>query len=204
MNWYYWFAVVALMICLISLIYHLIRLIKLGAPRDFSKKMGQTGPAIRYAFTGAMNPMKKESAFLHLPTYTAGIIYHVGTFLSIGLFFLFIFRIEPLGIARDVLIVFLLISGLCGLGIWIKRITLKKMRILSNPDDYISNILVTVFHFFTAITLLNVKLFPVYFILAGILLLYLPLGKLKHVVFFFAARYHLGLFYGWRGIWPPK
>jgi len=204
MNWYYWFAVFALLICLISLSYHFFRVIRLGNPKEFSKKMGNTGTAVRYAFTGAMNPMKKESAFLHIPTYTAGIIYHLGTFFAIGLFMLFLFRIEPLGIARDIMMLFLLISGLSGMGIWIKRITLRKMRVLSNPDDFISNFLVTIFHFMTALTLFNVRFFPLYFIIAGILLLYLPLGKLKHVVYFFAARYHLGFFYGWRGVWPPK
>jgi hypothetical protein len=45
---------------------------------------------------------------------------------------------------------------------------------------------------------------PYYFICAGLLFLYLPLGKLKHSLYFFAARYHLGFFYGWRGIWPVK
>jgi hypothetical protein len=43
-----------------------------------------------------------------------------------------------------------------------------------------------------------------YFIFAGVLFLYLPSGKLKHSLYFFAARYHLGFFYGWRGIWPLK
>ena len=31
----------------------------------------------------------------------------------------------------------------------------------------------------------------------------MTVGKLKHVVYFFAARYHLGFFYGWRNVWPP-
>jgi hypothetical protein len=30
----------------------------------------------------------------------------------------------------------------------------------------------------------------------------MPLGKLRHVVYYFAARYHLGFFYGWRNVWP--
>jgi hypothetical protein len=34
-------------------------------------------------------------------------------------------------------------------------------------------------------------------------MLYIPAGKLRHTVYFFAARYHLGYFFGWRGVWPP-
>jgi hypothetical protein len=41
-----------------------------------------------------------------------------------------------------------------------------------------------------------------YFIIAAVLWLYFPVGKLRHVVYFFAARYHLGFFFGRRGVWP--
>jgi len=171
---------------------------------DYSSPAGKIIPSIQYSFTGAMNPVKKESAFLHLPTYFAGIIYHLGTFLSILMFF-FIWSDLPL---PDILIYsivpFLLISFSCGIGILIKRLLKKGLRDLSNPDDYLSNLLVTGFQLMTGIVLLWNQAYPVYFILSSLLLLYFPLGKLKHVIYFFAARYHLGFFFGWRGIWPPK
>jgi len=44
----------------------------------------------------------------------------------------------------------------------------------------------------------------VYYVTAALLLLYIPVGKLRHLVYFFAARYQLGYFYGWRGSWPPS
>lgn len=97
-----------------------------------------------------------------------------------------------------------MLTGLSGLGILIKRMIKKELKALSNPDDFISNILVTAFQFITALVLYNGQYFPVYFIIVSALLLYLPLGKLKHTIYFFAARYHLGFFYGWRGVWPPK
>lgn len=204
MNWYIGFAYISLAICLLSCLYHLIRLISLGKPTDYSKKRGNVGAATRYSFTGAMSPLKKESAYLHLPTYTAGLLYHIGTFLSISLFVLFLFKVEPHGWLRWAIIGVLAITGLSGVGILIKRIIKKELRTLSNPDDFISNFLVTVFQFITGMVLYNGLLFPVYFIVVGILMLYLPLGKLKHTIYFFAARYHLGFFYGWRGVWPPE
>ncbi len=204
MNGLMWFSVCSLAICLISCFYHFIRLVRYGKPKDYSHKRGNIGAATIYSFTGAMSPKKKESAYLHLPTYTAGLLYHLGTFLSILLFILFLFKIEPYGYLRTVTFGFLLITGISGLGILIKRISKKELRSLSNPDDYISNFLVTVFQLMTALTLYNVSLFPIYFIVVSILLLYLPLGKLRHTVYFFAARYHLGFFYGWRGVWPNK
>jgi nitrate reductase gamma subunit len=152
-----------------------------------------------------MNPRKKESAYLHLPTYAAGLMYHIGTAAAIVVFILlFLFNIKFGGSVKWVLFGLLSISGFCGIGILGKRLTLEKMRYLSNPDDYISNILVTLFHLVTLGVLVNQSVVPIYNFCVGLLLLYLPFGKLKHLLYFFAARYHLGLFYGWRGIWPVK
>jgi nitrate reductase gamma subunit len=204
MNAYLGFAVFSLIICLISLGYHLFRLISFGKPKDYSKPLGNAADAVCYAYIGAMDPAKKESAFLHLPTYTAGILYHLGTFLSCFLFILLLMKIVLFGWIIWMIAGFLIITGFSGLAILIKRIIKKELRAISNPDDYISNLLVTTAQLMTAFTLLNVRLIPAYFILESILLLYLPLGKLKHIVYFFAARYHLGFFYGWRGVWPPK
>jgi uncharacterized membrane protein YphA (DoxX/SURF4 family) len=80
----------------------------------------------------------------------------------------------------------------------------KGLRELSNPDDYISNILVTAFQILMGLALaFGSKFTPCLFLAAGLLLLYIPLGKLKHLLYFFAARWQLGLFYGSRGVWPP-
>lgn len=204
MNWYHYPALASLGICLTVLLFHLIRLIRLGKPMDYAPPAGKTLPAIQYAFTGAMNPSKKESAYLHLPTYSAGILFHLGTFLSIFLFFLILVQIPLTGLFASILSGFLFITGLCGIGILIKRIVKKELRSLSSPDDYISNLLVSLFQLLTALTLIIPSVETGYFILTSLLLLYFPIGKLKHAIYFFAARYHLGLFYGRRGVWPPK
>lgn len=198
------FSLIAFVICCISLAFHLIRLIRLGSPKDYSLKRGNLKSAVAYSFTGAMNPLEKESAYLHFPTYTAGILYHIGTFLSIIIFFLLLISVSITGMFQWGFLCLLIVSSICGLGIFTKRITLKKLRSLSNPDDYISNLLVTAFQIFTLIVLFYESFVPYYFIWAGLLFLYIPLSKLKHSLYFFAARYHLGFFYGWRGVWSVK
>lgn len=204
MDFYRTISLIAFLYCIISLSYHLIRLIRLGSPKDYSYKRGNIKTAVVYSFTGAMNPFEKESAYLHLPTYTAGILYHIGTFLAFIIFFLLLLNVSITGVYQWGLLCLLAVSCISGLGIFIKRITLKKLKSLSNPDDYISNLLVTAFQIFTLMVLLIDSLTPYYFISAGLLFLYLPLGKLKHSLYFFAARYHLGYYYGWRGVWPAK
>jgi hypothetical protein len=202
MSWYIILTLFSFVVCLIVYSFHLFKIISLGKPKDFSEPKGNISTAVIYSFTGGMSPKKKESAYLHLPTYTAGIIYHLGTFLSIILLFFFLFNINFNEKINVIISVFLLISGCCGIGILVKRIAKKELRSLSNTDDYISNVLVTGFQLITALCLIIFS--PVYFIFVSILLLYLPVGKLKHSIYFFAARYHLGFFYGRRGVWPPK
>ena len=204
MDWYYWLAFFSLSVCLLSCLYHTYRIISLGNPPEYAKRTGHIGKAVQYSFTKAMSPKVKESAYLHMPTYMAGIVYHIGTFLAIFLFILSLFNIWLSGWMMWIASAILLASGIGGLGILIKRISKHELRSLSNPDDYISNILVTAFHLISAMTLIDPSYIPAYFIVVSLLLLYFPLGKLKHAVYFFAARYHLGLFYGWRNVWPPK
>ena len=204
MLWYHYIALVALIIFLGNFMYHLFRLIRAGKPVEYSVPAGKVNPAVIYSFTGAMSPAKKESAFLHLPTYTAGIIYHLGTFLAIALFLINWFIVFNISILTYLTALFLFISALSGIGILIKRCYKTNLRKISNPDDYISNILVTLFQAITGVFLIIPSVETFYYLLTALLLLYFPLGKLKHALYFFAARYHLGFFYGWRGVWPPK
>lgn len=198
----YYFALAALFVCVAGLSYRVVRLIRMGTPHDYSRPLGNPGDGIRYSFLGAMNPAHKESAYLHLPTYAAGLIFHLGTFLSFALLPFFFFEFQLSGLVSKTIIVILAVSGSCGIGIFVKRIALKKLRSLSNPDDYVSNLLVTLFQSCTIVVVANESFAPIYFVFAGLLLLYLPLGKLRHFLYFFVARYQLGFHYGWRGVWP--
>ncbi|HDZ40775.1 MAG TPA: hypothetical protein ENH59_03735 [Bacteroidetes bacterium] len=204
MHWYRILSLAALVICLGSCLFHLIRLLRYGAPKDYSHKLGNTGTAIRYSFTGAMKPSKKESAYLHLPTYTAGLLYHAGTFLAIILFFLQLTGVALSPVWEYICSAVLLSGALSGTGILFKRMTSGKMRSLSCADDYFSNILVSSFQYITIFLLIGNIPVEAYYIVVTVLLLYVPLGKLRHVVYFFAARYQLGYFYGWRNSWPPS
>ena len=219
MAWYQWMALAALGFCLVSCLFHFFRLIKLGKPVDYSSPAGSIAQGVKYAFTGAMDPRRKESARLHLPTYTAGLFYHTGTFLSILLFFPLIFGYMPQGWFASIISAILFMSAFSGTAILIKRMINKELRSLSNPDDFISNLLVTLFQLLTLLVILipllhsyrptvlpsySPAILPTYYLIFTLLMLYLPLGKLRHVVYFFAARYHLGNFYGRRGVWPQQ
>jgi hypothetical protein len=204
MTWYTILASIALLVCVVGCLSHFLKLIKLGKPKDFSAPAGEIKDAVKYSFTKAMMPSHKESAYLHLPEYSAGILFHIGAFISL---FLFILNLVGIFFYAPFIIWsisgVLIITSICGLYILIARFFNKVQQQISNPDDYISNFLVTTFQILT-ILMLHFEIHAIYFVFVSVLLFYLPFGKLKHVVYFFAARYHLGFFYGWRGTWPPK
>ncbi|GAB4316649.1 MAG: hypothetical protein Kow00127_08190 [Bacteroidales bacterium] len=156
-----------------------------------------------FAFTSALNPARKESAYLHLPTYTAGILYHTGTFTALGLFFLSVFfDITPESMWRWIPVLLLSTGSLAGMAIFAKRIVHKPLRKLSVPDDYISNGLVTLFQIITALWLAGISDKSLFLLWGGIVGFYVPFGKLIHTVYFFAARIYLGLVFGHKGVWP--
>jgi hypothetical protein len=212
MQWFQWTALGSIVICLSACILHIIRLVRSGLPTDYSRPAAKTNRAIFFAFTGAMSPARKESAYLHLPTYTAGLFYHMGTFLSFFLFFFILTGRLPHYILSLLFTIFLFISSLSGTAILVKRMVRKELRSLSNPDDFISNILVTLFQILT----ISILIFHIvqlsnrptvqlsYYLLFTLMMLYVPVGKLRHMVYFFAARIHLGYFFGRRGVWPVQ
>lgn len=225
MNYFIYASYAALLFCIAMCIICFFRLIKLGAPKDLSEKSGSVTDGVIYSNTKAMMPQHKESAYKHLPTYTAGILFHLGSFLALLLFVILIpnavwgFFFQQT-IISSLIALCLLISTCCGIGLIIKRILSKKLKPISNLDDYLSTGFVTLFQLFSALLFssfafhdlfhnffssdIHSGLISIYFLSATLLFLYLPFGKLKHAVYFFAARYHLGFFYGRRGTWPPS
>ena len=233
-------ALLAFVWCVVFCLIHFLRLVKLGKVKDLSQKSGNVAKSVIYSNTTAMLPNKKESAYLHLPTYTAGILFHIGSFVSLLLFVFTFFNKTGIWFWTHLWIpicmaCFLLMSSLCGLFLFFKRLFSKKLKPLSNLDDYFSTGIVTLFQLFGLAILLpfttelfadtvevssnyydftlysillpdyfNLATIYGYYITASLLFLYLPVGKLRHVVYYFAARYHLGFFYGWRNSWPPK
>ncbi len=204
MSTFHWIFLVSFCICFLACLYHFIRSLVLAMPRQYAKARGKILPAVAYSFTKAMSPSHKESAYLHLPTYFGGLVYHLGTFLSFFLVFLFFFNQFPSLPWSAIIAGALAISALAGLSILIKRIMKKNLRQLSNPDDYISNALVTLLHGFVALGLLRNSLVPALLVYTSVVLLYIPVGKLKHLVYFFTSRIYLAIFYGRRGVWPVR
>jgi len=173
-----------------------------GNPIDPAEAKGSILKGIVYSFTGSMSPLKKETANKHWPTYLAGILYHSGIFLGFFWLFINLTNIPLFSTAYSLSQVLFIITIICGVAILLKRIFNKKLRYLSNPDDYASNVLVTGFLIISVLNLYATHMKPFLFYYSALLFLYMPVGKLKHAAYFVLARVYLGIFYGIRGIWP--
>jgi nitrate reductase gamma subunit len=218
-----WFLVAGLAIFLLAAAGTVLRLVCAFRARDFAQAKGDPGRAVLYSLTAAMLPWKKESARLHWAVYALGVAYHAGVFIAFLWVALLFLRIGPAPAGSFVQAddtgpglspawatwggasaLLLAASAACGAVLLGRRIAVANLRHFSSPDDYFSNLTVTVFQALAAAVVVNRTGAAVLFVYAGLLLAYAPLGKLRHAIHFPFARMYLGLFYGRRGVWAAK
>jgi hypothetical protein len=195
-----WGVVLSFLICVISLFLLVLKTLSFGRRPLFAKSRGEAKRGIFYAFGKGMMPWEKESAGKHILTYVAGILYHLGTF--VALFYLSSLVI-PFSLRIPIILRVLLgLSFICGIGILMKRILHVPLRKISCPDDFASNILVDMFLAFALASTFSQGFNPYFYLISILLFLYIPLGKIRHCVFFFYTRILFGFFYGKRGVLP--
>lgn len=157
-----------------------------------------------YAFFKGMLPWEKESVAKHLPTFVAGLLYHAGIFSALLYLLFAVTRITPTASLIEILRIAIGIGLACGLGLLIKRFSLPKMRLISTVDDAVANLLVDFFLAAALAATLSLSYEPAFFVTAIVLLIYVPIGKIRHCVFFFFTRIVFGLYFGRRGVLPPS
>lgn len=185
-----------------SLAIMLARTARLGRPSGFALPAGSERAGIVYAFTRGMNPAEKDSSRNHVPTYAAGFLYHIGVFASV-LFLLLVSCGLSLASTALWIIRALMLAGLVsGVMLLVKRAMFAQMRIISVPDDFLANVLVNLFLATALATTVFSAAEPVYLISAIALLLYIPLGKIRHCVYYFYTRIIFGRLFGKRGVFP--
>jgi hypothetical protein len=175
-----------------------------GRRRLHSRPKGDPWKGVAYSFGRGMMPWEKESAARHLPTYLAGMIYHGGIFAAVFSVLLLAAGIRPPGAVVTVLRILLGGGFLSGTGLLLKRLINPKMRSISCPDDYVSNLLVDGFVFLGLLSSWLTAAKPAFLIVALLTFLYMPLGKIRHCFFFFYSRMLFGSYFGRRGVLPRK
>lgn len=173
-----------------------------AVPADSSPIKGSIPKGIQYAFTTGMMPWAKESTRIHMIAYLRGIGFHIGIFTAIGtviispfweylppLLFLALFWVLTLGA----------ILGAAG---GVMRITEHNLRGLSLPDDHFAVWLTTLFIAVAGLAVLNELFMIPMYIISAIAFVYIPLGKIRHCLYFFFSRIFFGKFFGRRAVFP--
>jgi hypothetical protein len=193
---------IAVIYAVVALAFLLWRTASLGRKPTYSKPAGLESRGITYAFFRGMMPSEKESVQKHLPTFVGGIFYHAGIFASAA----FVVSVVTNYHISPVLVLclrMLMLAGLVsGVALLVKRLALPKMRIISTPDDVIANVIVDFFLAASIATTISADFTPELLGIAIILLAYLPIGKIRHCVYFFYTRTIYGRLFGRRGVLP--
>lgn len=189
--------------CFAALLRLFIKTRAYGTRRLFAPEAGRPMLGACYAFTLGLAPWAKESVRHNLVSYFGGITFHLGIFTAFLLLVFYFSALVPPAWLNSLLGFAALTGCLAGLGLLLKRLLKKELRALSVPDDYLANLLSSLFCGLAFLANSLPALTPAWLISAILLLIYVPLGKTRHCLYFFTSRYHFGSFYGRRGTFPP-
>ena len=175
-----------------------------GGRRDYSKPAGSPARGLLYGFTGAMLPAHKETVRLHPAKFAVGLVLHVGVIVTLSGAVLLL--IAPVIGGRLLAVVWplLLVSLIAGLYLFVHRLRSPVLRTLSVPDDYLATLATCGWLALACVAAVGERGLLAFLVYTGVLLVYLPLGKLRHAVFFFVARGEYARRLGHRGVYPPS
>jgi nitrate reductase gamma subunit len=193
-------AIVGFGVCVLGIAARLRTIMNRPFKPDLARAKGSAGRGVLYAFMLGMAPWKKESTRLHWLAYIRGILFHVGTFVALAALF-----VSPwlealpdwLRIAAALVTGFGAIFGFAGI---VMRRTEENLRVLSVPDDYASVALTSLFTALGSVTLMVPDMLPIFYLVAAMLLIYLPFSKIRHCVYFFYSKFFYGRGFGYRGV----
>jgi hypothetical protein len=147
-----------------------------------------------------MAPWEKESTRIHWIAYLRGIFFHIGIFTA----FAVLLASPWLSLLPDLLIwVVVAVTGigaLFGFAGIIMRLSGPNERLLSLPDDYASVFLTSLFTALASVALIWPAALPVFYVIAGIMMAYIPISKIRHCVYFFYSKFFFGFGFGRRGV----
>jgi hypothetical protein len=194
------FALAALIFAVTAFIWRRQTTLQRVAPVDHAPAKGDPMRGILYAFTLGMAPWAKESTRRHPIAYLRGIAFHMGIFAALAAVFTSPWwDIVPafMRIGLAIISGFGALMGIAGVGM---RMAEENLRELSTADDHAAVWAVTIFSAATCFALLSSLWLPVMYVTAGAMMIYAPLSKIRHCVYFFFSRRFFGLFIGRRAV----
>jgi nitrate reductase gamma subunit len=188
--------------CIVLLTVIVMRTYAFGKKPTYAHPQGSRFSGVVYALGQGMLPWEKETAVRHIWTYIGGILYHLGILMAMLFLATVLLRISLPATLLQAMRALLVIGLVSGGALLIKRIFKPHMRLLSGGDDYLVNVLVDFLLLSALATTFTETLFVPFPVIAIIIFIYIPFGKIRHCVFFFYSRIIFGEFFGQRGVLP--
>ena len=192
----------SVLFCLVGLTVLVTRTFTFGKKPTYAYPRGNRFSGVVYAFGKGMLPWEKETAARHIWTYTGGIVYHLGIFAAMLFLATVLLGVSLFNTLLQIMRILLVTGLVSGLALFIKRMRKPHMRFLSSGDDYLANILVDLLLLSALATTFSETMFVPFAVIAIIIFIYIPFGKIRHCVFFFYSRILFGDFFGRRGVVP--
>ena len=193
-------AAIGLGLCLLGIAARLRSIMNRPFKSDLSRPRGDVRRGVLYAFTLGMAPWEKESTRRHWVAYFRGIFFHLGVFMAFGVLFaspwLDLIPRPLIWLAALVTAVGA-VTGFAGV---VMRLADENERALSLPDDYFAVFLTSLFVTLSFSSLLAPPALPVFYLVAAVMLVYIPFSKIRHCVYFFYSKFFFGLSFGRRGV----
>ncbi len=181
------------------LVLRTVVVLRRGYRLELGTAKGDPRRGILYSLTFSMLPWKKDSTRRHPWTYAAGMGMHLGVFLTV----LFALGRRFTSWPEWSLPLFAIVAGiglLSTLGLCVKRGTRGYMRAISSADDFLANMLIQLYLLGGLLAALLPGADAFWRLSAILLLIYVPLGKIYHMLLFFVSRALFGLQFGRRGV----
>lgn len=175
---------------------------RLARPVDRSTPKGDPRLGVVYAFTLGMAPWVKESTRRHALAYLRGVGFHLGIFLGLGVLLISPWLAQlPISL-RQLLAILTGGGALLGFAGFIARFIEPNLKALSTPDDYAAVSLVSLFLAAGSLALVLPEFSPLFWGISAVMLVYAPLSKIRHCLYFAYSRLFFGKFFGSRGVLP--
>ncbi len=178
------------------------------AGKERTPSRGDTGKAIRYAYTTVAMPWELPSTRKHWFRWVEFAIFHVAVATAIGV--TFVMPYWPKAIASPPVVSTLqavfglgLLAALSRLG---RRIADPSMRAITSPDDAFSLIMLACWlgAGVLAAPQTSEPALIAFFGLTAFFLVYVPFSKISHYIYWPFIRYYIGKHLGHRGVYPAK
>lgn len=183
-------------------------LLKLPGPPEKAELKGDRRAGAIESLTNVVKPWAMESRRTDLFFYAEFAVFHVGAILTIAATLLIplapSLMIPPV---TKFFMLFMALAFLVGLRRVRRRVTERRIRSISSPDDYIAIILMTFFMGVGFMTLWRwLDGAPetgwtwLFFLLTTFFLLYVPFSKISHYILYPLSRIMFGQIFGGRGV----